>query len=395
MSPFGNNAINRIYLQAALRGVAERAGGLFTLVYLLKMGVPAPMVFCSLAAIVMGRYALRPGILPLARRIGLRNVVILGTLIDSLSYLLIPFVDGVGPVLAFFLAVNSLGGVVFWTSYHAYISAQGDAERRGGQVGTLLAVQALVGIFAPALGGVALAGDQSLVAFGGAALVLALSAMPLIGAPDVAIAHDAPTDPDAAKFARRLFFMDGWSAACSGMVWQIALFVTLGERFGAYGGAMALAGIVGALMSVGLGRAIDLGHGLRSIKIAYGMSVIVIVLRALGFGAPVVAVTANALAAVSSSLLGPAYFTPVYNAAKRSACPLRFHIIGESGWDLGCASASLIAAALLWAGVSYAVPLALALVSAGAAYLLLRERWLEEAVQDNSKRAERSAVAPF
>jgi hypothetical protein len=40
---------------------------------------------------------------------------------------------------------------------------------------------------------------------------------------------------------------DGWIAAGFFFVWQMALFLALGESFTAYGGAMALAALVGAV----------------------------------------------------------------------------------------------------------------------------------------------------
>jgi hypothetical protein len=68
----------------------------------------------------------------------------------------------------------------------------------------------------------------------------------------------------------------------------------------------------------------------------------------------------------------PALGTAVYNQAKRSPCPLRFHIAAEAGWDIGGAGAALIIAALLAAGVPLGACILLSLVGAVAAFLLLR-----------------------
>ena len=59
---------------------------------------------------------------------------------------------------------------------------------------------------------------------------------------------------------------DAWIAAGYVFVWQIALFLSLGESFSAFGGAMALAALVGAVGGMFLGRHIDAGHGTRAQK---------------------------------------------------------------------------------------------------------------------------------
>ena len=78
-------------------------------------------------------------------------------------------------------------------------------------------------------------------------------------------------------------------------VWPIALFVSLHESIPAYGGAMALAGLVGAACGLVLGRYIDTGHGRRVVVIAYGVATLVVILRAASVGSPWLAVTANAI----------------------------------------------------------------------------------------------------
>jgi hypothetical protein len=53
-------------------------------------------------------------------------------------------------------------------------------------------------------------------------------------------------------------------------VWPIALFLSLGESFTAFGGALALAALVGAVAGLLLGRHIDAGHGGRAARLACG-----------------------------------------------------------------------------------------------------------------------------
>ena len=69
---FNNSAINRIYLHSALLGLSEYSGGAFVFVFLLKAGIALPIVFLSLAAIVLMRLLFRQMVLPFAYRFGIR-----------------------------------------------------------------------------------------------------------------------------------------------------------------------------------------------------------------------------------------------------------------------------------------------------------------------------------
>jgi hypothetical protein len=92
-------------------------------------------------------------------------------------------------------------------------------------------------------------------------------------------------------------------------------------------------------------------------------------LRALSVGSPWLAVAANAPGPFVAALLLPAEMTAVYNLAKASPCPFRFHILTEGGWDLGAGAGALIATTLAAFGHSLAISMVLtipaALIAAG------------------------------
>ena len=67
---FDTGAINRIYLHLALHGLCEFSGGAFVSVFLLKAAIALPIVFLSLAAIVLLRLVFRQMVLPFALRFG-------------------------------------------------------------------------------------------------------------------------------------------------------------------------------------------------------------------------------------------------------------------------------------------------------------------------------------
>jgi hypothetical protein len=375
MAFLGNDAINRVNIHYGVQAFAQGAGGIFNLAFLLKAGLSIPATLLTFAAILTGRFVMRPAILPLAKNWGLKPLVIIGALGVACQYPLLPLVHGIGLPLVALCLVSSIGEVFYWASYHAYFSVLGDAEHRGHQIGAREALVSVIGIAAP------IAGSWSLVTLGpgpgfaGVGLIQALSVLPLLGAPNVTIAATAPDAYRSSWPGVLLQIADGWLGACFYYLWQIALFVSLGRSITAYGGAMALAAFVGALSGLALGRHIDLGHGRRAVLIAYGVTALVILLRAASVGSPWLAVAANALGPLVGAMVAAAMMTVFYNLGQRAHCPLRFQIAAEGGWDIGCLAGILTAAALVGLGYSLAIPLLLGLAGAAASTWLLRKHY--------------------
>jgi MFS transporter, DHA1 family, inner membrane transport protein len=367
MSLFANHAVNRVYLHGAIRAFAETGGGIFVFVFLLDAGLSIPQVLCSIAAINMARYVLRAAVLPLAHRIGLRNCVVAGTMLESSSYWLVPWVDGLGVMLALFIAIGSVGSVLYWTSFHAYVAATGDEDNRGTQVGLIEAFNALVAAIAPAVASLILvfAGPKEMFAV--IALVQMAAAIPLLSSAEVPIPELEGDDRAVRRFGARLYFFDGLTVAFTHFVWQLALFVSLGSSLENYGGAMVLAGLVGAAMSLAIGRFIDFGHGRASVLVAYAAAIASTIAKGFAVGSATLAISAAAFAAIAMALQIPVMMTRLYNLAKQSHCPLRFHMASEAGWDLGSAGGCLFAALLVWSGVSMGAAIMIAI----AGYLLV------------------------
>lgn len=102
-----------------------------------------------------------------------------------------------------------------------------------------------------------------------------------------------------------LVAVDGWIDSSYFFVWPIALFVSLSESIPAYGGAMALAGVVGGASGLLLGRHIDAGHGRWVVVIAYTVVALVVLLRAASVRSPWLAVSTNTRGALVMPLLLP------------------------------------------------------------------------------------------
>lgn len=373
MAFFRNSTVNLLNLHYGVHALALSGGGAFLAAFLLKAGVPAHVVLTAMAAILIGRFLIRPAILPLGGRFGLKPLVIVGTFITALQYPMLAQVQGVGWPLVALCAFASVGDTFYWTAYHAYFASLGDAEHRGHQISAREAISAIVGIAAPLLTGWALVTIGPQVAFGATCVALMLSALPLFWTPNIRVPDAAPGAMRAAFMGVMLFAADGWTAMGYAFVWQIALFISLKQDFAAFGGAMAFAALVGAVAGLLLGRFIDAGHGRRAVWISCSVMAATILARALTWQHPAAAILANAAGAIVVALYTPTMMTAVYNLSKNSPCVLRFHIAAEGGWDAGGATGCLMAAALIWIGAPLSVAIAAALIGTAAAFVLLRK----------------------
>jgi MFS family permease len=364
--------VNLLNLHYGIHSIALSGAGAFFAVYLLKAGLSVAWVLGSLALILAGRFLIRPIVVPLAVRFGMRPLVIAGTCLTAVQYPLLAAVHGVGPALFVLCAIAALGDTFYWSSYHAYFAALGNHEHRGSELGAREAIAAMAGIVSPLATGILLVAFGPLVAFGSAAVLQVSAALPLFFTPEVAVAHKVPGAFKAAIPGMVLFLADGWIAAGYGFVWQIVLFLSLAESFTAFGGALALAALVGAAAGLLLGRLIDAGHGRRAVWYGLGALAVTTILRAVSPGHALLAVIANALGALVVCLYIPTLMTAVYNQAKSSPCALRFHVAAEGAWDVGAASGCLVAATLAAFGVALSVPIMLSLLGAAALFLELR-----------------------
>jgi hypothetical protein len=371
MAFFGNDAVNRVNLHYAIQALAQGAGGTLIFAVLLRAGVPVPLTFVWLAGIIAGRFVLRPLILPIGKRWGLKPLVIAGVLLTATQYPTYAEVRGVGWPLVANAVIGAVGSTLYWPSYHAYFAALGDAEHRGHQVGVREAAAAVIGIVAPLAGAWLLLNAGPWWMFGAVAAAQALSAAPLLAAPNVMPPREAPGAYRAAREGVAIFLADGWQVACIYYVWQVALFVSLGSSVGAFGGAVALAALVGAAVNLFFGRHIDRGGGRRTALLTCAVTVALALTQAGAFGHLWLAVAANALAAIATALITTAISTPLYNLSQASPCAFRFNIATEGAWDIGCGSGVLTAAAVSASGGSLSLMLLAALPAIGGLFWLL------------------------
>lgn len=373
MAFFSNGAVNRVNIHYSIRAFAQAGAGVFFLAFLLQAGLTPTQALIAYAGIFAVRFAVRPAVLPIATRYGLKPVVVTGTLSIAAAFPVLGMVDGVGPALAAVCVLWAVGDAFYWTGYHAYFSVLGDAEHRGHQVSAREAIAALIGVVAPLAGAAGLAVFGPGVTFAIAGVIQASAALPLLNAPSVAITAPSAKTYPAAQPGMILQLASGWSSSWTYCLWAIVLYVSLDSSMSAYGGAMALAALAGASIGLILGRHVDTGKGMRSTIVAFAFASFVVALRAASEGSAILAVSANALGAVAVLMQTPAMGAMIYNLTKSAPCPLRFQIATEGSFDLGVVAACLIAAALVSSGAPLALPILFSLpAQAVMAGVLLR-----------------------
>ena len=330
------------------------------------------MTFVWFAGMLAGRFALRPLILPIGKRWGLKPLVIAGVLLNAVQFPTYAAVHGLGWPLLLNGALGAVASTLYWPSYHAYFASIGDAEHRGHQVGIREAVSTVIGIVAPLIGAWLILTAGPLWMFGAVAVVEALSALPLLAAPNV-----MPPPRGARRLARgprrrwRCSCSMAGRARASTMSWQVALFVSLGSGIGAFGGAMAFAALVGAILTALFGRHIDRGGGRRTALLACVVTMALSLTQAAVFGHLWLAVAANALGAIATALIIPAISTPLYNLSQASPCAFRYNIATEGAWDMGVGAGVLAAAAISALGGSLSFMLLTALPAIGGVFWIL------------------------
>jgi len=378
VSFLGNKTVNLLNLHYGLHALAMNVGGVFFAVYLLKAGVSVPLVLGSISLILAGRFCLRPLTLMAGKRWGLKPVVMIGSLLQAVPYLILPHVEAMNGYLLALCLSAAVADMLYWTSYHAYFAALGDAEHRGQQVSAREALATGIGILGPVLGGWALITLGATAAFGIAAIIQAASALPLIVGPQVKVAQKAEGSVRAARVGFLLSAADGWLCAGWVWLWQIILFTNLSRSFTAFGGAIALAAIVSAVVGLVLGRFVDQGHGRRAAVLAFGVMAAAIVFRA-GATSAMMSLLANAMGALVGCIYTPPMMRAVYNMSQASPCTLRFHMVTEGGYDLGGSLGCLVSAGLILLGLSLSATMLLALLGAFIVMVLLRRYYTSEA----------------
>ena len=332
----------------ALYQLALAMAGGFVGAFLLRQGYTMPQALLAYAAQLAIRCALRFIGLGLVARLGYRRALLCGAIVASLQF---PALLMAGDIAWFFvwLFIVSLAEALYWPVYHSAMAVTGAPASRGRELGVRSAVGAMVGVAGPLVGGLLLDSYGAGVDFGIAAALSFASVVPLAAMAE----FSAGPVPDARNWLEGVdraavvaFAADGWMMSGLALAWPMALFLSLGSQYTAFGAANALAGIVGAGAGLLCGRAIDRGGRDRYLLVVSIALLFGFVLRAIAGWSPFAALLANATGAAVMALYVPVLMSVIYDRAKQSGAAYRFHFAAEAGWDAGAACGCLAAAAL-------------------------------------------------
>jgi MFS transporter, DHA1 family, inner membrane transport protein len=223
-----NRDINRLALHWAVGNLASALSYVFSAVFFIRAGLTPAQVFLAFAAILALRFLMRPMVLLLAPAIGLKRALILSAVLCAIASPVLAFVHGIGLALAAFVAIAAAGQVFYCT---CYITALGDTDHRGSQVGAVQALGAIANVFGPALGGLLLTAFGPLPTFGAAFLIMLAGILPLLTVAEPPLMRGAP--PRAYAAAHRgmwLYFADGFIQVSLTTAWSLLIFSSLGER---------------------------------------------------------------------------------------------------------------------------------------------------------------------
>lgn len=367
-----NMDMYRLQAHSALNQLAINMSAVFSAAYLLKVGLEPAQVFMTFGAIFTIRALIRPVILPFMPALGMRKMLIAGTVLIAGQYGAIALVTGYDRTLVVYIAFTAFANMLYWTLYHPIFAAAGEMHDRGKQLGARQAISALTGILGPIVSGLLLNHVGGWAAFGAATVASLISVWPLLGIRDYPVVAKRPPGLwRAALPCSLLFLSDGFLWLCAGSAWSMLLFERMGERFDAYGLVLALAAIAGAVASFTVGRRIDIGHGRAAVLIAAVSGCAVYAMRAL-VGTNVVALLA--VVAASTVLMHfyvPTFMTAFYNEAKKAPCPFRLQCIAETGWDAGAVLGCLAGMTILALGFDLQQVIWLAFIPVAAEAALL------------------------
>jgi len=378
MTLFNNRDLNRLAVHSTMHQLALAISSAFSAVFLLREGLSPAAIFLCIAAILVLRFTFRPAVFFSVRAIGLRSTLIIGTFLYGVQSPLLALVHGIGVALLVYCVATALAQAFYWTCYHAMFAAIGEAASRGSQIGWRELLIGIAGIVGPAMGGIMLTMAGPWAAFGVAGVIEFAAIVPLLVVIEPPIEPTAPLG--AFPFYKRgvlLLGSDGWIYCSSAFAWGLIMFQGLGARYDAFGGTLAAAALAGALSGLAFGRFIDRGHARRVAWVNAVTLAGTLIAKAICGSDPISVIAVAIGTTALGGLYVPSLMTAIYNEAKASPCPLRFHFAAEIGWDVGGSLACLAAAAFCAYGLSLQSVIMLALPMVAIQAFLLDASYAE------------------
>ena len=339
-------------VHCVVSSLATSLAGGFIGAFLLRLGFSLPTTIAMYAMLLAFRLAVRAALIPVIKRIGMRQALVIGRIVMALQFLPLMHADRLF-YLALWVLIVSVGECIYWPICHAANAMGGGGGRRGWQIALRQVASTGISVAGPAAGGMILTQAGPDTEFGIAAILGLVSAAPLLWMGRLELGQ-VPTFRQSLSVADPVgllaFAGDGFMSAGLGIAWPMILFTSLHSSFGALGLAGSVAALLGALAGLGCGIAIDRGHRGSLARGVSLMLLISIAFRVVGAWSPWAAFAANAVGAAVGGAYYPVLMSMIYDRAKQSGSAYQFHLAAEAGWDAGAILGCLAAALVVWGG---------------------------------------------
>jgi MFS family permease len=358
-----NHPINLLNVHYVLQTFANNMVDLFIGVFLYQAGIHVYLIFIALAASLVVRMVLRPIALKLCHFLGLKPVLILGTIFYAVQFLILGQIENLGFWFLLFFFIHALTDVLYWLPYHTTYALLGDNNHRGKQTGLRDGLTKISGSLAPFLSGILVLFFGYWSAFILASVVMLLSIIPILKLSHIDLKQTGkPNRKNRSNIIKGfwLYVGDGFWYMQS-FVWSMVLFlIVLNPAY--FGGLIALTVLVKFFLNILVGDLFDNGKG----KIVSRLGTFFIVLAVLGrsFFVDTIpeVIIFNIFFAIGLALYMPIFDSAFYNFSKSSKNPLRYHYFAEIGWDIGAISASLLTALIVYLSWNFRFAMLLSLL---------------------------------
>ena len=211
MPPPVRTDMSFLQVHSALNQLAINMSAVFSAAFLLKQGLAPAVIFMSYAAVFALRMLMRPLFRPLLPVLGMRRMLLAGTVLIAAQYGVLAFVTGnIGTLIAY-IVFTAFSNMLYWTIYHPVFASAGELHDRGKQLGARQSLSALSGILGPAISGFLLNYAGAWTAFGAATLIALAAIWPLLSIGDYPVAKEPPTSSwRASIMCSALFLSDGF-----------------------------------------------------------------------------------------------------------------------------------------------------------------------------------------
>ena len=364
-----NKTINYINIHFGLQRFAETIALTFGPIYLYKIGISIPWIFLIWAAMFGTRFFIRPFMLQLLPKIGLKKSIIIGSIIYAITYPSFLLINGLNFALLLPILLVAIVDVSYWLPYHTYFGIMGDSEDRGKQHGVRNALIQIGNILAPLLGGSLMYYygfiGNSLIAF----LFFIICLIPLFFIEEVFPKKAFSFKEGLAKTGKRgfvIYGLEGFTTATFHFTWVLVLYFLMGENTLSTGGVIALTTVIHIIVSYFIGHNLDLQHEANDAitektkkrmlqhtpfyLIGGIMSFIGIIGKTFFTWTLPSILLVEVFVMLSQALLSPYINVIVYNEQKESEQPLWYQYLAETGWDVGSVFGYTAIAALVYFG---------------------------------------------